>query len=237
MQLAFAIFFLLHAAAGESGACHESVPGCPEAVVLLQAKKATPATGKDGHKSPHISGVFHALLARVSLKLSKAVNLAQHDLEGSEDPIMSAEQTSIWAEIFDDVDKDHDGKITATELQSLLATFSSKPPTKAEIQDWINTVDPGGTVIDFPHFCKLMKSHVTETNTDKAIMKAFELMDTDGDGKITAAQLEKAMEYLGDEMTDEELEDMIEEAEEHGGGYINYQEFIKLMRHRDPPNP
>ena len=237
MQLAFASVLLFDTVAGESGAYNASgSPGCTaEAVVLLQAKQGTPVTdGKERHSS-HISGLFHAVLS-VNLKLPKAANLVLHDL--AEDPAVAAEQMAIYAEIFDDVDTDHDGVITAKELESVMASLGSKPPTEAEIQDWINTVDPdGGGTIDFSEFTKLMNSHLTETSTEQSIREAFHLFDKDGDGQITPAEVQKAMDYLGNEMTTEELEDMLEVAEKDGGGYINYEEFIKLMnkaRHRDP---
>lgn len=34
---------------------------------------------------------------------------------------------------------------------------------------------------------------------------------------------------LGEKMTDEEVEEMIKEADEDGDGLVNYQEFVRMM--------
>lgn len=55
------------------------------------------------------------------------------------------------------------------------------------------------------------------------------MFDKDGNGHISATELRHVMTSLGEKMTEEEVDEMIREADVDGDGQINYQEFIKMM--------
>ena len=57
-------------------------------------------------------------------------------------------------------------------------------------------------------------------------------MSRDGDGLITASELKLTMNNLGEPLTDEEVQAVIEEADIDGDGKINFQEFKKLMANK-----
>merc|ERR1711966_425142 len=59
--------------------------------------------------------------------------------------------------------------------------------------------------------------------------EAFSLFDRDGNGFISAAELRHVMTNLGEKPTDEEVDEMIREADVDGDGQINYEEFVKMM--------
>ncbi len=61
-------------------------------------------------------------------------------------------------------------------------------------------------------------------------MKAFKLFDDDETGKITFKNLKRACKELGENLTDEELQEMIDEADRDGDGEINQEEFLRIMR-------
>lgn len=52
-------------------------------------------------------------------------------------------------------------------------------------------------------------------------MEAFKLFDKDGSGEIDAEELKEAMMRLGDQLTQEEAEDMIKSADIDKDGKIN----------------
>ena len=54
-------------------------------------------------------------------------------------------------------------------------------------------------------------------------------IDKDGNGFISAAELRHIMTNLGEKLTDEEVDEMIREADIDGDGQINYEEFVKMM--------
>ena len=51
----------------------------------------------------------------------------------------------------------------------------------------------------------------------------------DGNGFISAAELRHIMTNLGEKLTDEEVDEMLREADIDGDGQINYEEFVKMM--------
>lgn len=49
------------------------------------------------------------------------------------------------------------------------------------------------------------------------------MFDKDGNGYITAAELRFVMTNLGEKMTDEEVDEMVKEADKDGDGQIDYE--------------
>ncbi|GMI40965.1 hypothetical protein TrCOL_g10159 [Triparma columacea] len=93
---------------------------------------------------------------------------------------------------------------------------------------------------------KSKKFELTEEQKQE-IREAFDLFDTDGSGTIDAKELKVAMralgfepkkeeikkrvaKELGENMTDEELQEMIDEADRDGDGEINEDEFLRIMK-------
>mgnify|MGYP001574167330 CR=1 FL=1 len=59
--------------------------------------------------------------------------------------------------------------------------------------------------------------------------EAFSLFDKDGDGTITTDVLGTVMRSLGQNPTEAELQDMINEVDQDGSGTIDFPEFLTLM--------
>ena len=69
-------------------------------------------------------------------------------------------------------------------------------------------------------------------------MKVFQLFDADSSGFITARELRRMADDCGESLTDEELHEMIAEADKTGDGKIYFDEFFKVMKKNcnDPMN-
>ena len=68
-----------------------------------------------------------------------------------------------------------------------------------------------------------------DTDSEEEILEAFKVFDKDGNGFISAAELRHIMTNLGEKLSDEEVDEMIREADIDGDGQINYEEFVKMM--------
>jgi len=64
------------------------------------------------------------------------------------------------------------------------------------------------------------------------IKEAFDLFDTDGSGNIDLKELTIAMKALGCEPKPGEIEKMIADVDDDGGGEIGFDEFLKMMTHK-----
>ena len=73
---------------------------------------------------------------------------------------------------------------------------------------------------------------MTEQLTEDKITEfkeAFEIFDKDKDGFITIKELGEIMKNLGQNPTEAELQDMINEVDIDGNGNIDFKEFLGLM--------
>jgi len=59
--------------------------------------------------------------------------------------------------------------------------------------------------------------------------EAFALFDKDGDGSITTKELGTVMRSLGQNPTEAELQDMINEVDSDQNGDIDFGEFLTMM--------
>ena len=123
-------------------------------------------------------------------------------------------------------------------------------PTEAELQDMINEVDADGNgTIDFPEFLTMMARKMRDTDSEEEIKEAFKVFDKDGNGYISAAELRHVMTnlgvslcicyliselnfaflYAGEKLTDNEVDEMIREADIDGDGQINYDGELQAV--------
>lgn len=104
-------------------------------------------------------------------------------------------------------------------------------PKGQEIKKMIADVDKDGSgVIDFPEFLDMMTQKMQERDPREEMMKAFRLFDDDETGKISFKNLKRVAKELGENMTDEEIAEMIEEADRDGDNEISEEEFMRIMR-------
>ncbi|XP_018655558.1 putative calmodulin [Schistosoma mansoni] len=80
--------------------------------------------------------------------------------------------------------------------------------------------------------CALISSRMADQLTEEQIAEfkeAFSLFDKDGDGTITTKELGTVMRSLGQNPTEAELQDMINEVDADGNGTIDFPEFLTMM--------
>ena len=70
---------------------------------------------------------------------------------------------------------------------------------------------------------------ISAEEREEVIRTAFRECDRDGNGFISAAKLRRVMTNLGEKLTDEELDELIREADVNGDGRIGYEGFKKMM--------
>eukprot|EP00249_Psilotum_nudum_P007028 c20257_g2_i1 orf=212-661(+) len=142
---------------------------------------------------------------------------------------LTESQIAEFKEAFSLFDRDGDGCITTKELGTVMRSLGQNP-TEAELRDMINAVIAGGKEkIDFPCFLHLMARKMKDTDSEEELKEAFKVFDKDQNGFISVAELRHVMTNLGEKLTDEEVDEIIREANVDRDGQINYDEFVRMM--------
>ena len=76
----------------------------------------------------------------------------------------------------------------------------------------------------------MMAKKMRDTDTEEEIREAFRVFDKDGNGFISSAELRHVMTNLGEKLTDDEVDEMIKEADIDGDGQINYEGITSHQR-------
>merc|ERR1719170_2067 len=107
-------------------------------------------------------------------------------------------------------------------------------PKKEEIKKMISDIDKDGSgTIDFNEFLEMMTTKMSEKDSREEILKAFRLFDDDETGFITLKNLRRVAKEIGENMTDEELQEMIDEADRDGDGQVGEEELQEMIEEAD----
>merc|ERR1712086_754626 len=129
-------------------------------------------------------------------------------------------------------DTDGSGTIDTKELQVALRAlgFDSK---KEKVRKMIADIDLDGSgTIDFEEFVEMMTGKMGDRDSPEEIRRVFKLFDDDETGKISFRNLKRVARELGENMTDEELQEMINKADLDGDGEVNEEEFLRIMTYK-----
>ena len=130
-----------------------------------------------------------------------------------------------FEELFKRADKNQDGIVSTEECAAILESIFGKLPRK-RIHKMVNDTDlnKDGN-IDYQEFTKMLQKRARKNK----FLKAFQLLDCNGDGKISKDEIKSVIKQCGGTFFDEEIEKTIEDVDKDGDGYLNYNEFLNIM--------
>ncbi|KAK8916427.1 putative calcium-binding protein CML19 [Platanthera zijinensis] len=67
-----------------------------------------------------------------------------------------------------------------------------------------------------------------ESTAGREFERVFCYFDEDGDGKISAAELRNCLRAVGEELSPEEAEEVVESSDSDGDGMLEYHDFARL---------
>jgi len=143
---------------------------------------------------------------------------------------LTDEQVSQIAQAFQLFDTDGSGTIETQELKIAMRALGFEPKQE-EIDKMVRDVDDDGSgSVDYPEFLEMMAHKILNRDPVEEIDKAFKLFDDDQTGRVSFKNLKRVAKELGERLTDEELQEMIDEADRDGDGEVNNEEFQRIMK-------
>lgn len=149
---------------------------------------------------------------------------------------LSTKQITILKEQFDSFDKDGDGKLTLSDTEAMMRSFGQNP-SKEEVAAKHNALDKDRNgIIDFEEFVAGMSGTLAEAVNEDEFGKIFFLLDKDKDGYLNRKEIREGLAAGcgglegGGELTDDEVNDVLEEHDTDKDGKLSYDEFVAMMK-------
>lgn len=133
--------------------------------------------------------------------------------------------------VFELYDPNSSGLVEKKKLKEMMASLGYEPK-KDQLARLILTssIPQRATEVTYDQFCTLMNKIINERNIQEEMMHAFSLFDSDSTGNITFNNLRDVADQLGENMNDDELREMINEADIDKDGMVSATEFVRIMK-------
>merc|ERR550514_40712 len=133
-------------------------------------------------------------------------------------------------EAFDLFDTDGSGNIDVKELTIAMKALGCEPKP-GEIEKMMSEVDEdGGGEIGFDEFLTMMTNKILNKDPKEDMIKAFRLFDDDETGSVSFKNLKRVANETGQTLTDDELQEMLNDADKDEDGVLNEEEFLRMMK-------
>lgn len=132
--------------------------------------------------------------------------------------------------VFDVFDTDKSGSIDARELRKAMRALGFKI-SKESIEDMIADldIDKSGS-IEFDEFLEFIIARQGDgRDVHNEIVQGFKMFDTDKTGKISLNNLKQVSRLCGVKLNEQELKEMIQEADKDGDNEVDQEEFVSMM--------
>jgi len=142
---------------------------------------------------------------------------------------LTAEQEAELKDAFQLFDTEREGSISGHELKVCLRALGfhvSKKEANSLVEEF-DVEDTGR--IQLQDFLTIMARKHGERDPREEVARAFQLFDEDGTGKITLRNLRRVARELGESLSEDELQSMIDEFDTDLDGKISRQEFEAIM--------
>ncbi|CAD7087425.1 unnamed protein product [Hermetia illucens] len=157
-------------------------------------------------------------------------------VEQSNRRFISKSQMKEFREAFRLFDKDGDGCITKEELGTVMRSLGQFARVE-ELQEMLLEIDVDGDGnVSFEEFVDILSNMTTDQTglspadqEERELRDAFRVFDKHNRGYITASDLRAVLQCLGEDLDEDEIEDMIKEVDVDGDGKIDFYEFVHAL--------
>ena len=144
-------------------------------------------------------------------------------------PGLTEDEIEEIKEAFDLFDTDGTGHIDPKELKAAMQSLGFESKSQTIFQMIADLDKNANKQLDFEEFLDLMTARMSDKDTREDINKVFKLFDEDNTGSISIKNLRRVAKELGENLTDEELAEMIERADSNADGSVSADDFYNIM--------
>ena len=139
-------------------------------------------------------------------------------------------QIAEYKEAFQIFDKHGEGAISSKELGTIMRSLGLNPSDE-DLKEIIDSFDneKNNNLIDFNSFLIIMAKRKNDIDKEEDLLDAFRVFDKENNGKISARELRYVMMSSGEDLNENDIEEMIREASTENDDFIDYYKFVKLM--------
>jgi centrin-1 len=115
------------------------------------------------------------------------------------------------------------------ELKAAMTSLGFESKNGAIFQMLADLDADGSGAIDFGEWLGLMTKRVTDKDSRANINKIFALFDDERTGFISAKNLRRIADELGENVSDEEIGELIKRADIDSDGLVSEEEFYTIL--------
>jgi len=115
------------------------------------------------------------------------------------------------------------------ELKAAMIALGFESKNNSIVQMITDLDADGSGAIDFAEWLALMTKRVNDKDSRANINKIFALYDDERTGFISTKNLRRVASELGENVTNEELEELIRRADVDGDGLVSEEEFYVIL--------
>ncbi|KAK9723363.1 hypothetical protein K7432_002016 [Basidiobolus ranarum] len=142
---------------------------------------------------------------------------------------VTEEQLQEIREAIEVFNPDEDGSLRISKLNNLLVALSIHL-NGDELQELKEELDPDNIGrFGFEEFVVLISDRLNDRDIREEALKSFDLFDRRKHGYITITELRQAARELGQNMSEEELQGMIEIADANQDGRVTKEDFLRIL--------
>merc|ERR1712039_893378 len=154
---------------------------------------------------------------------SKVVNTSGWDPRPWTRPGLGEEQVMEIKDAFDLFDKDRSGEITIGEMLEAMRSLGYDA-------EHVKNLDKDGSgALEFNEFYELLTARFSENTTRDELQRVFTLFDTDKTGEISLANMRAIADQVGDQVSDDELGDIVLKNDMNNDGQLTFEDFYNVL--------
>ena len=134
-----------------------------------------------------------------------------------------------YKKVFELHSKGQEGNVNTQELANIFKSINIDASDE-EIKEIIKKLDlEDKKEINYDEFLTIINQKEKDVDEEEEVLKAFKVFDKDGNGLININELKDIMLNMGNNWSENEINEMLAEADIDMDGYINYEDFVRTM--------